>query len=142
MAQGQVRERRASGSPSRTHYLCTSPTRRCGSNRTYSNNSHTLKPFLISFRNTYRQAPVAVHNQLKILWRCSCTAHLVTDLAPLPSLLRTSLLQLLNFSPLPTVFGRILFLACRVPVPFHFSCFCPLCACKNYDDHGITRWRH
>jgi hypothetical protein len=73
MAQGWQGRERASGSPSRTRYPCTSPTLRCGSNHTYSNS--ILKPFLISFRNTCRQA-VVIH---KILWRFSCTARLVTD---------------------------------------------------------------
>ena len=91
----QVREHRVSGSRNRTHYLCTSLTQRCGSNRIYSNNNHTPKPFLIFFRSTYRQAPVAAHNQLKILWRCSCTARLATD--PLC----TPLLHLIQLPPLP-----------------------------------------
>lgn len=72
-AQGWQGRERASDSPSRTRYPCTSPTRRCGSNHTY-----IPKPCLISFRNTCRQA-LLIHNRPKILWRFSCTARLVTD---------------------------------------------------------------
>src|SRR6267142_4627569 len=72
-------EHLASGLPSKMRYRCTFPTQRCDSSHTYNSN-HIPNPFPISFRSTYKQILVLVHNQPKILWRFSCTASLVTDL--------------------------------------------------------------
>src|SRR5216683_5522681 len=117
MVQG--RRRRGclgSGLPSRTRYRCTCPTQLCGSNRTY-NNSHTPKPFPISFRNTCKQVPLILHNQPKILWRFSCTARLVTDPpfpSPLHSVLATPLFE--QFFSLLT----LLAIYCCWPLAFLF----------------------